>query len=71
MIVCLCEAVSDRAIQREISRGNTTVLAIQDSCGAGRQCGSCCTDLRRLLDTDSGDEPDAPRGGSSSVLLRR
>ena len=70
MIVCLCEAVNDRVIQREISRGCSTVRELQDSCGAGRQCGSCCSDLRRMLDNQT-DESEPRQGGSGSVLLRR
>jgi bacterioferritin-associated ferredoxin len=69
MIVCLCEGVNDRMIQREIAAGRTTVRALQESCGAGRQCGSCCSDLKRLLQSPAAE--DGPRGSGATVLLRR
>lgn len=70
MIVCLCEAVNDRAIQREIHRGCTTVRDLQDRCGVGRQCGSCCPDLRRMLESAT-SEHEPRQGVGPAGLLRR
>ena len=70
MIVCLCEAVSDRTIRRAIDDGSSTVRDLADSCGAGKNCGSCCNSLKRMLDSRE-DAPTAPGSSRGSMLLRR
>jgi bacterioferritin-associated ferredoxin len=60
MILCLCEGVSDRAVQQAIGQGCSTVRAIASTCGAGRQCGSCVCDLRRMLQS-------APEGSDATA----
>jgi len=59
MILCLCEAVSDRDVQQAIGQGHTTIRAIATACGAGRQCGSCVCDLRQMLQTNPATSPTA------------
>lgn len=49
MIVCLCEAVSDRTIRAAVESGANTVGAIARHTRAGTQCGSCACDLAKLL----------------------
>lgn len=60
MILCLCEGVSDRAVQQAIGQGHTTVRAIASACGAGRQCGSCICDVRRMLQNNPSVQTGAP-----------
>jgi bacterioferritin-associated ferredoxin len=49
MIVCLCEAVSDRKVKRLARRGVDNLNDMARSCGAGSQCGSCHKDLHKII----------------------
>ena len=61
MIVCLCEAVSDRKVRDVIAGGCRTVPDIRRACGAGGSCGSCCPMLRDMLERDATQHTvDAP-----------
>jgi len=50
MIVCSCEAVSDREIRQHIKRGCGSVRRLGEVSGAGTDCGSCCRDLKAMID---------------------
>ncbi len=50
MIVCSCEAVSERTVQAEIASGASCVDDLTSRCGAGAGCGSCWPELERLLE---------------------
>ncbi len=61
MIVCLCEAVSDRKVRDVIAGGCRTVPDIRRACGAGGSCGSCCAMLRDMLERNTAQQKvDAP-----------
>jgi bacterioferritin-associated ferredoxin len=49
MIVCLCRAVSDRAIRAAVAAGAGSPTAVADACGAGAGCGRCRDMLDRLI----------------------
>ena len=49
MIICHCEAVSDRAIRTAIRGGASDLDAITANCGAGGGCGGCHARITRLL----------------------
>ena len=49
MILCLCHGVSDRSVHQLIDEGAKDLREIGRSCGAGTDCGSCLTDVYRLL----------------------
>jgi bacterioferritin-associated ferredoxin len=49
VIVCVCKAVSDRHIQKEIDHGARTMTDIAKRCSAGTDCGSCCAQIRAML----------------------
>ncbi len=49
MIVCHCERVSDRQVERCIRGGCTSVQDLCRETGAGSGCGSCVGSLRQLL----------------------
>ncbi len=66
MIVCLCEGVSDRAIQTTIEGGAKSVEAIGESCGAGTGCGSCHQALKHLL-AKQGDKACGDRHATCSL----
>ncbi len=49
MILCSCEAVSDRQVWQAVEDGAQTVRDVMHRTGAGRQCGSCVCDVRSIL----------------------
>jgi bacterioferritin-associated ferredoxin len=49
VIICHCEAVSDRAIRTAIQGGAIDLDAITANCGAGGGCGGCHARIIRLL----------------------
>ncbi len=53
MIVCSCRAVSDRTVHAIIGAGADTVEEVTAACGAGGDCGACCTMLAELVERAS------------------
>ena len=49
MIVCVCHAVSDRAIRAVIADGAQTVRDVARRCSAGTDCGACRCTIREML----------------------
>lgn len=50
MIICLCEGISDRDVSAAARQGVQTVQELAKICGAGNGCGSCRSDIRKMLD---------------------
>jgi bacterioferritin-associated ferredoxin len=50
MVVCHCEAVSDRAVDAAVTSGAQTVADITALCRAGGGCGGCHASLQALID---------------------
>jgi bacterioferritin-associated ferredoxin len=50
VIVCLCRGVSERTVCAAIRAGAATVEDITSACGAGGDCGACCTMLAELVE---------------------
>lgn len=50
MVVCHCEAVSDRVIRPLLDEPGLTVEDLVSRCGVGSQCGGCLPTLRQLLE---------------------
>ena len=48
-IVCHCNAVRERTIEKAIRRGATTLEDIQTECGAAARCGGCEPVVRAML----------------------
>jgi len=48
-LICHCEAVRERTIQKAIRRGATTLEAVQAECGAASRCGGCEPAVRAML----------------------
>ena len=48
-IVCHCNAVRERTIEKAIRRGAMTVEDIQAECGAAARCGGCEPVVRAML----------------------
>ncbi len=49
MIVCICRAVSDRAIRAARDAGAASVEAVGEATGAGTCCGCCRGSIARIL----------------------
>lgn len=47
--ICLCHAVSDRAIYEAVERGISTYSELSFSTGCGTQCGSCAKTARQIF----------------------
>jgi bacterioferritin-associated ferredoxin len=50
MIVCLCLAVSDQAIQASIAAGAVTFSEVTAASCAGTGCGSCVPAIERMIE---------------------
>lgn len=49
-IMCHCNGVRERTIQRALRQGAASLGALQSACGAGTQCGGCQPALLALLE---------------------
>lgn len=49
MYVCVCNAVSDRAIHRAIDHGAHTLQDLVEELGVAMGCGSCESAVRQML----------------------
>ena len=52
MYVCLCNAVSDKAIKKSIAEGATTMRELYSQHCVGNQCGKCCKDVKGILNEE-------------------
>jgi bacterioferritin-associated ferredoxin len=50
VIVCHCNAVSDREVRAAVLEGACDVDDVTRFCGAGGDCGSCRASIEALLD---------------------
>ena len=50
MIVCVCQGVNDKTIERCAEAGAETVAQVARACRAGTHCGTCHQDIRELLE---------------------
>ena len=55
MIVCSCQATSDRTVRAAIASGASSIDEVARRCGAGARCGGCWPTLARLLDEHAPD----------------
>jgi bacterioferritin-associated ferredoxin len=49
VIVCHCQAVSDRVVRATIREGAIDLTDVAERCGAGSDCGGCQSRIERLL----------------------
>ena len=50
MIICLCNAISDKVINKAIDNGAKTVWQVYEVCECQPQCGSCSEYIKEMLD---------------------
>jgi bacterioferritin-associated ferredoxin len=51
MIICHCEAISDRHVELAVRSGAGCPDEVADRCGAGTVCGGCRPSIEDLLAT--------------------
>jgi len=62
VILCICQAVSDREVDAAIQDGARSVADVARACGAGRHCGCCCPAIeQRIHSACAGACEDCPR----------
>lgn len=61
MIVCCCEAVSDKKILNVIQEGASSVEDVTRRCGAGGDCGSCRREIGEMILEHHGSRNDGLR----------
>lgn len=49
MYICICKAVSDKAIRQEIAAGASSMRELRQCLGVGSQCGQCVPAAQQLL----------------------
>jgi bacterioferritin-associated ferredoxin len=69
MFICVCKAVSDRQIRRDIrEEGVTSLRELARLRGVGTCCGKCVPQARRLLDETLERTGATPRLGNMPQL---
>ena len=62
MVLCICQAVTDREVDAAILQGARSVAAVSRACGAARGCGCCTTAIERRIErVCRNDCADCPR----------
>ena len=61
MFVCLCFGVTDGDVQELLDNGCSTLRGIQRACNAGKSCGACIRQIKKMTDErrDSRSETSA------------
>jgi len=59
VILCLCKAVNDKAIDKAIDGGAKTVKEVSQKCEAGTACGACIVDIKERLQRKKDSESDS------------
>jgi bacterioferritin-associated ferredoxin len=54
MLVCHCNAVSDRTIREAVRAGACSADAVTAVCGAARGCGGCHELVQRIVEDEQG-----------------
>ncbi len=50
MLVCQCRGITDRQIRRLVRDGAGSVRDIARATGAGRDCGGCRSDVKKVVE---------------------
>jgi bacterioferritin-associated ferredoxin len=69
VIVCHCQAVSDRTLRASIREGATTLEALREATGAAGCCGGCEPTVAHILGQElAGEGPSSVRPASFRPL---
>ncbi|MDE2429182.1 MAG: (2Fe-2S)-binding protein [Burkholderiales bacterium] len=69
MIVCVCNNVSDKKIQRAVESGMTTMSELREHLDVGTCCGKCAGCARKVLRTCV-DNQSGEHNGLQTLLHR-
>ena len=50
VIICLCNSISDKVINKAINNGANTVWQVYEACDCKPQCGSCAEYIKESID---------------------
>ena len=56
MIICVCNAISDKAINFAVTSGANTPSLVYKSCGAKPQCGGCTEYIKQEINQIQNNE---------------
>ena len=61
MYICICKAVSESDLEKAIQTCGPSIEKVQNSCGAGTDCGSCRVKVESFVaKRASSSEPTPP-----------
>lgn len=49
MYICLCKAVTDKAIKQKVAEGASSMRDLKNCLGVGTQCGKCTCHASQVL----------------------
>ncbi|RLA04966.1 MAG: bacterioferritin [Gammaproteobacteria bacterium] len=49
MYVCLCRGITEKQVVKKITAGVNSVAELQQTLGAGVECGKCCDYMQEML----------------------
>jgi len=64
MFVCVCAGVSEKTIKQMVRCGKST-RQVMEECNAGKSCGACVCDVRRVVQEALTSEAETAQGESS------
>ncbi len=65
MIVCVCKAMSARAVRERIEAGARTLALLARETGVTTDCGTCRPAILEMLEEASGEGNRTERGGNA------
>ena len=71
MFVCVCKAVSDSTIRRQVEAGARRVADLSREPGLGTCCGKCVPAARQLIEEAAGQVPQVGRWVPEQVSAKR
>src|SRR3954470_3228354 len=67
MILCVCQAVTDREVDAAVRAGARSVDAVAACCGAGTDCGACRDAIQERIEDSCSTCPRAGTSGCRST----
>ena len=71
MYICVCKAVSDSTIRRQVEAGARRVADLSRETGLGTCCGKCVPAARQLIAEAAGQVPQVGRWQPPAQVAKR
>lgn len=68
MLVCHCQAISERKIRKAVRKGASTTAQVRRLCGAGSCCGGCIPAVREIIRDESLEHHEESAASSSQTI---